>query len=287
MRFLLWLLMLARLVVRSIPDCWLLLYGLFLTFPSSGPLIGGFVFAATSWQWMQWITLMLGLAAFLFGIGMPETYAREIVRRRARRHGVQHKLLPAESGVMLRDMAQITFFTPLKMLVTEPLVILISLYLALNFAVLFQWFITVPIALPGAYGFDIQQVGLAFIAAIVGVILATATTTVLDHVMAPRAMKQDIETMNMTMNIEYRLYPAMIGCIFIPASLFWIGWTATPSFTRATPVIGTLFYVWGSALTLVSDSPIAGKASSWIRSGLNCLWLTVLRAVDRVRILPL
>jgi MFS transporter, DHA1 family, multidrug resistance protein len=85
------------------------------------------------------MTLMLGLAAYLLGIGVPETYAREIVRRRAKRHGVQHKFLRAESGVTLGDMAQVTFFTPLKMLVTEPLVVMISLYLALNFTVLFQW----------------------------------------------------------------------------------------------------------------------------------------------------
>jgi MFS transporter, DHA1 family, multidrug resistance protein len=213
-------------------------------------LIGGFVFAASSWQWTQWITLMLGLAAYLLGIGVPETYAREIVRRRAKRHGVPHHLPLAESGFTIGQMAQITFFAPLKMLITEPLVVMISLYLALNFAVLFQWFITVPVALEGAFEFNIRQVGLAFIAAIVGVVLAAVTTGVLDRIMAPRAMKRDMETG--VMNIEYRLYPAMIGCLFMPVSLFWVGWTASPSFTWATPVIGTLFYVWGSALTLVS-----------------------------------
>lgn len=195
---------------------------------------------------------MLGLAAYLLGIGVPETYAREIVRRRAKRHGVQHKLPLAESGATLGEMAQIAFFVPLKMLVTEPLVIMISLYLALNFAVLFQWFITVPVALEGAFGFDVRQVGLAFIAAIVGVVMAAVMTGILDRVMAPSAMKKDAETIAMTMNIEYRLYPAMIGCIFIPASLFWVGWTASPSFTWAIPVVGTGVYVCGSALTLVS-----------------------------------
>jgi MFS transporter, DHA1 family, multidrug resistance protein len=113
-------------------------------------LIGGFVFAATGWQWAQWITLMLGLAAYLFGIGVSETYAREIVRRRVKRHGVQHRLPLAESGFTISQMVYITIFTPLKMLVTEPLVVMISLYLALNFAVLFQWFIIVLVALEGA-----------------------------------------------------------------------------------------------------------------------------------------
>jgi MFS transporter, DHA1 family, multidrug resistance protein len=193
---------------------------------------------------------MLGLAAYLLGIGVPETYPREIVRRRAKRHGVEHRLPLAESGVTLAQMIQITFFTPIRMLFTEPIVILVSLYLALNFAVLFQFFITVPIALSGNYDFSIQQVGLAFIAAIVGVVLATITTVILDGIFAERAMKKNMKTM--TVNLEYRLYPAMIGCFFLPASLFWIGWTANPSISWASPVLGTLFYVWGSSLTLVS-----------------------------------
>jgi MFS transporter, DHA1 family, multidrug resistance protein len=114
------------------------------------------------------------------------------------------------------------------MLVTELLVIMISLYLALNFAVLFQWFITVPVALKGAFGFDIQQIGLGFISAIVGVVMAAFTAGTLDRLMAPRAMKLGIEAFSMT--IEYRLYPAMIGCLFMPASLFWMGWTVPSLF---------------------------------------------------------
>lgn len=228
---------------------------------------------------------MLGIAAYLLGIGAPETYAREIVRRRARRHGAPHHLPAAESGVTLGEMAQITFLTPLKMLITEPLVVMISLYLSLNFAVLFQWFITVPVALEGAYGFDIQQVGLAFIAAIVGVVMAVITTGVLDRIMAPRAMKQDLGTMSM--NIEYRLYPAMIGCIFMPASLFWVGWTASPSFTWATPVIGTGFYVCGSALTLVSGFPTALNSLSMVEMAVQELANCFSILVDRFHLLHL
>jgi hypothetical protein len=46
-------------------------------------------------------------------------------------------------------------------------------------------------------------VGLAFIAAIIGVVMAAVMTAVLNRIMAQRAVKQDVETMTMTMNIEY------------------------------------------------------------------------------------
>lgn len=195
---------------------------------------------------------MLALAALLLGIGLPETYNRSILRRRAGRLGLPlPKLLPAQSGVTLRDMAQVTFLTPVKMLFAEPIVTLISLYVAFNFAVLFQWFIAVPAVLHLVYGFTIQQAGLAFIAAIVGSILAAATSISLDKITYLRLSKNSSNGM---VGIEYRLLPAMVGGLFMTASLFWVGWTAKPTVSFASPILGTMLYVWGSMCVLVSYS---------------------------------
>ncbi|KAL8973143.1 MAG: hypothetical protein Q9197_002467 [Variospora fuerteventurae] len=103
------------------------------------PIILGYVVPAENWRWTQYVTLMIALAAFLLGVGMPETYPREILRTRARRGGYTINLAKAESGVTLAEMARITIFTPLAMAVSDPVVIIVTLYLALNFAVLFQW----------------------------------------------------------------------------------------------------------------------------------------------------
>jgi MFS transporter, DHA1 family, multidrug resistance protein len=125
-----------------------------------GPLILGFIVPVTSWRWTQYVSLMLMLAAFLFGIGMPETCPREIVRTRSKRAGRPHTLPKAESGVTLAEMAKITIVDPLIMLTTEPIVIMSSLLLGANFGFLFQWFITVPVALGSTYSFTVQCVGL-------------------------------------------------------------------------------------------------------------------------------
>ena len=135
------------------------------------------------------------------------------------------------------------------MLFTEPIVALISVYLAFNFAVLFQWFIAVPAVLHLVYGFSIQQAGLAFIAAIVGSLLAAATSILLDKLTHLRRSKNSSDQM---VEIEYRLLPAMIGGVFMTTSLFWVGWTAKPTISFASPILGTLLYVWGSMSVLVS-----------------------------------
>ena len=174
---------------------------------------------------------------------MPETYARQILRTRIKYGCSKDPLSKALSGETFAEMATVTILHPLQMLVSEPLVIMISLYLGLNFAVVFQWFITVPAVLNMVYGFSVQRAGLAFISAIGGVLLAAVTSTILDQA---SVRGQSMPT------IEKRLFPAMIGSLGIVASLFWIGFTASPTVSYLSPIFGTALYVWGNASVLVS-----------------------------------
>ena len=144
-------------------------------------------------------------------------------------------------------MAKLTLLHPLIMFFTQPIVTMISLYLALNFGVLFSWFISVPAVLQGVADYTPQQVGSAFGTAIGGTAAAMLSTFAIDQVTVRllRARKSNLD-------IEHRLFPAMFGAALITASLFWVGWTANKSFKPQVPVVGNGFYVWGSAMTVVS-----------------------------------
>ena len=193
---------------------------------------------------------MIALPIYLFGIGMPETYGRAIVVRRAKRRNLPPpKLMEPGSGATISQMARVTLIRPAKMLISEPLLVLASLYLSFNFAVVFQWFIAVPAVLNLVYGFSIQQAGLAFTAAIAGALLATTTSTIIDRLSFPRLLRKSKDGL---VDVEYRMYSAMIGGPFITASLFWIGWSADPKISWASPVVGTMLYVWGNMMVLVS-----------------------------------
>lgn len=176
---------------------------------------------------------------------MPETYSREILRTRIRYNRSGIKLPCAQSGVTLGEMAHITVLTPFKMLFTEPLVIIISLYLGLNFAVVFQWFVSVPAALNAAYGFGVRRAGLAFLSAIVGVVLALVSSSLIEGLTSSRAKKS-------VNAIEKRLIPAMFGSLLAAGSLFWVAFTASPSIHYLAPISGTAIYVWGNAMVLIS-----------------------------------
>lgn len=208
-------------------------------------MIGGFVLVNKGAPWLSWVTLLLAAFAMAFGAAMPETYGREILRTRIR-YQKSNIILPcAESGVTLLEMMRITIFDPLRMLFMEPLVTMVSLYLGLNFALVFQWFISVPAVLSLVYDFDVKQRGLAFLSAVGGTVLAALTSTLLEAITMRRAKhgKQSIES---------RLYPAMVGSLFLVASLFWIGCTAKPNFNHLVPIFGTAVFVWGNAMILIS-----------------------------------
>ncbi|KAF2258697.1 MFS general substrate transporter [Lojkania enalia] len=212
---------------------------------ASGPVVGNFVVQAGGWRWSEYVPCLLILVAFAFGIGMPETYGREIPRRRNKVRGLQppHQP-PAESGITISQMATITILNPLKQLILEPIVIMISFTLALNWAVTFQWFITVPVVLQTVYGFTPQRAGLAFTGAIGGAALAALSTIVIEQ-WIHRSCKT-------TMAIEKRLIPAMYGGLMITASLFWIGWTADPTIHFLSPIFGTAIFIWGGLSVLIS-----------------------------------
>ncbi|KAF2097771.1 MFS general substrate transporter [Rhizodiscina lignyota] len=218
-----------------------------------GPLVLGFVVQATGWRWTQWVTLMVALASLLFGTNMSESYQREIPRRRNRTRGLPPPEQPAAlSGVTLAEMARTTIINPAIQLFTEPVVIMFTIYVVFLFGTVFQFFITVPIVLSTVYNFTLGSVGLAFISAIIGSLLAAGCSIAVEQIFYRRSLKTNANGMT---PIELRLIPAMYGGFLMLASFFWIGWTAKPSVNWAVPVVGTGVFVWGNLSVLISLVP--------------------------------
>lgn len=110
----------------------------------------------------------------------------------------------------------------------------------------------VPPVLKLTYGFTLDQAGLAFIAAIGGALLAAASSILIERIAYPREVRKTGH--KGTVDIEYRFLPAVLGSLFIAVALFWIGWSAKPSVSWASPVVGTGLFVWGNVMVLVCTS---------------------------------
>lgn len=108
--------------------------------PIFGPIVGAFLTESSlGWRWTQWITLIM---AVFFGILnffiFPETYAPVLLSRRAKklRYETGNWALHAkheERKVDLKDIARRYLTRPAQMMIMEPILALLTVYLSFVF----------------------------------------------------------------------------------------------------------------------------------------------------------
>ncbi|VVT54233.1 uncharacterized protein SAPINGB_P003973 [Magnusiomyces paraingens] len=211
--------------------------------PVLGPIMGGFAVAAKGWKWTMWISLMLSGVTIPFIIWMPETYKRTIMRRRAKKRGITIQKPKMGLGGFLKLILVLTVLRPLQMLFArEPIVIVLSIYSAFVFAILFGFFEAYPVIYTGVYDMSHSITGLTFIGIGVGLCLGVVVFLSIDRFIfyptqpdGTRIPKGE-DGKPIIPTAESRLLPAKIGAILLPISLFWQAWTARASVHWMAPL---------------------------------------------------
>lgn len=109
----------------------------------------------------------------------------------------------------------------------EPITILIGLYMTMIYILIFTFLHGFSFIFSKTYALSVGSTGTAFAAVVVGVLLATALITPVSVVCRRHLMqKPPIDRPPVP---ETRLYGAMVAAPILPLSLFWLGWTNSPS----------------------------------------------------------
>lgn len=200
--------------------------------PVIGPLIGGFIGKYAGWQWLYWVNMISAFVVWCCCLVLPETFAPVLLKRRAKkmRKDLQDDSFVTEQEVLRRPLSEIvveTLVRPFQMLVEEPILLLMSLYVALVYGLLYAYFFAYPVVFVEGYGWDDAKTGLTFCGVFIGVGLALLVTPWLEK-------KYVAKGDNVTP--EDRLPGMLIGGPWVPISLFIFGWTAVP---YVTPGPGT------------------------------------------------
>ncbi|RSL54076.1 Efflux pump FUB11 [Fusarium duplospermum] len=205
--------------------------------PAIGPIVGGF----------------LGEKEDLITLLVPETYAPYLLRQRAqmlsKRTGrVYISMLDAgQPPKSISSQLKIALTRPWVLLFKEPIVLLLSIYIAIIYGTLYMCFAAFPIVFQVGRGWSPGIGGLAFIGTAVGVSLATLTAIFENKRYARLAAAK-----GGMLEPEARLRLAMLGSIFIPIGLFWFAWTTYPSIHWAVPIVGSVFFGLGLVLVFLS-----------------------------------
>jgi hypothetical protein len=218
-----------------------------------GPVIASYATSRENWRWPEWIMLFFTIIVYIYSLFQSETYKRAILQHRAKKLGIQGPASAPAGFAGLKFFITVTVIRPLHMLLTEPIVLSFSIYIAFNFAVLFGFLPAIPLVFTKVYHFTDEQSGLPFLGIFVGCALGVPTTILIDRILyQPKraiALRNDG---NGVVAPEHRLYGAMIGSFGVPIGLFWFGWSACAATHWIVPIIALVSFAWGNLSIFVS-----------------------------------
>lgn len=191
--------------------------------PFSAPSIGGFISTSSlGWRWTLYIpSFMSFICGSLFICFLKKTYAPVLLvskaaamRRQTSNWGIHAKQDTLE--VNIGELLQKYFSRPIYMLVTEPVILLISLYMSFIYGIVYALLEAYPFVFESVYGMSRGIAGLAFIGLTIGQLLPCGFIVSRHSDYARKLAAND----NVPIP-EWRLLPATVGAPIFTVGLFW------------------------------------------------------------------
>ena len=224
--------------------------------PTLGPIVGGFAGESIGWRWVEGIIAIFTGVLWIVGtLVVPETYAPVLLQRRAAKLSKMtgkvyvSKIEHDKGKQSLLNTYKIALSRPWILLVREPIVLLLSIYVAIVYGTLYLTFAAFPIVYQQSRGWSQGVGGLAFIGVAVGMILGILLT-IYDNRRYNRVAKK----LGGVAPPEERLPPTMIGAVVLPVGLFIFAWTNYPNIHWIVSLIFTGALGFGNVMLFLSVS---------------------------------
>ncbi|KAF9036770.1 major facilitator superfamily domain-containing protein [Panaeolus papilionaceus] len=226
--------------------------------PVIGPIVGGFVVQNPNlgWHFNFWLMFIFSAITLLAGYFLtPETYAPVLLRHRAQKYmeasnGIIHYVSvhdrnkPKSLGQVMRTNLE----RPFVFLATEPIVMLLAIYIAIVYGTLYALFSGFPIVFQQHRGFSPGEGGLAFLGVGIGITLGTASQSIQNRLYWRSMDKSETGRASP----EARLHMAILGAVLTPIGLWWFAWTTQPRIHWIVPIIAGIPFGTGVSQILQS-----------------------------------
>ncbi|CAI7566135.1 unnamed protein product [Penicillium manginii] len=216
--------------------------------PAIGTLVSGFAIPVLGWRFSMWEILMAAVPVLICLFLLPETSEANILHRRARRLEKIHKTNTMtrtyqtaadviQGEISFHEVLRESLLIPSKITFLDPAMMFLNCYTSLVYGIYYSFFEAFPIVYQGIYGFNLGEMGLAFLAIVVGTILSFVVYNIYIHrVFAPKTRNGGLE------KPEDVLVPALFACFGPSIGLFLFGWAARPEIHWIVPTIGIVIY---------------------------------------------
>lgn len=145
------------------------------------------------------------------------TKAAEL-RRRTKNWGIHAK--QEEIEIDFRELVTKNFSRPLRLLFTEPIVLLLSIYMSFIYGLLYLFLTAYPIVFQRIHGMTPGIGGLPYLGMVIGMITAGIYIALTNP-----SYNRKLAANNGVPIPEWRLFPVIIGGVSFSLGLFWFGWS--------------------------------------------------------------
>lgn len=202
------------------------------------------------------MAIFSGILWILCALTVPETYSPVILYSRARalskRTGKVYKsrVEISQGKVTIVITFKIALSRPWVLLFKEPIVLLLSVYMAIIYGTLYLMFAAFPIVFQQQRGWSQGVGGLSFIGVAIGMIVALIYT-IFDNDRYRKIEDTFLAKGERGAPPEARLSPSMVGSVCIPIGLFVFAWTNDPSIHWIVCIIFTAPFGFGMVLVFL------------------------------------
>ena len=208
--------------------------------PVAGPIVGSFITESyLGWRWTAWITMIM--CAFFGSVSWficSESYPAVLLQKKAHKIRFETKNwaihAPAdEADFSFKILVDKYLLRPFIMMALEPILVLVTFYMAFIYGILYLFFEAYPIAFQEVRGWSAGLASLPFLGITIGVIAGVAIIVYNSNTRFRRMM----EANGGRPVPEERLIPMIPGAFILPVGLFWFAWTSNKSIHWAPQVI--------------------------------------------------
>ena len=202
-----------------------LILGMMFIFPAFlGSMISLTVVSYHSWRWTFWTNAIFLAFVLVTTLWLPETYEPQIRRKMAKKSEKEGLTTDnpdtGSSSTSTKIAPKDLLVRPILMLAHDPILLPTCLVSSISLAIVYFFYVAYPLVFTELYSFNPRQIALSFLPLIVGALFAVPVIGYFEKAKYQKH-KLQAEAEGKEVRPEMKLYPAMVGSVGMPISLFW------------------------------------------------------------------